>query len=71
MSEEKKDSFVEVMYCVEYYSDVSGSGVREFNTQEKRDMWLIGLEIDNFFLYEKKIKYEQGDTNGQKLKSIL
>jgi len=41
------------MYCVEYYSDIIGNGVRCFDTDIDRDVWLMGVSIDQFYLYTK------------------
>ena len=41
------------IYCVEYYSDVIGNGVRKFEDPLDRDMWLIGISVDQFYLYEE------------------
>ena len=50
--EQERDNVKE--YCVEYYSDVMGSGVRCFSTSEERDVWLMGISVDQFYLYERE-----------------
>ncbi len=42
------------LYCVEYYSDVLGSGVRKFLTDEECDAWTIRVSLDQIYLYEEK-----------------
>ena len=39
------------MYCVEYYDSVAGNGTKCFETDEARDAWLMGCEIENFYLF--------------------
>ena len=42
------------IYCVEYYSDVIGNGVRKFDDTFERDVWLMGISVDQFYLYEEQ-----------------
>ena len=51
------------VYCVEYYSDVVGSGVRKFLTPEERDDWCIRVSLDQIYLYEEEEKDDKGATS--------
>ena len=42
------------VYCVEYYAETRGSGVRKFSTQDERDIWLIQGCIDDSYIYEEE-----------------
>ncbi len=42
------------LYCVEYYSDVIGNGVRKFFTDSERDDWVIRVSLDQIYLYEEE-----------------
>ena len=44
----------DTIYCVEYYSDVIGNGVRKFTTDTERDDWCIRVSLDHIILYEEK-----------------
>lgn len=55
---EKKEQRCEehrrTLYCVEYYSDVMGNGVRKFLTDGERDDWTIRVSLDQIYLYEEQ-----------------
>ena len=40
-------------FCVEYYSNTMGNGVKTFDSSDDRDLYLHNLAIDNFYLYEE------------------
>jgi DNA polymerase III epsilon subunit-like protein len=42
-------------YCVEYYSDVHGNGVKCFTSSEERDLWLHQCSIDTFYIRDRKM----------------
>jgi len=43
------------MYSVEYYSPNGNSGIRHFNTQDERDLFLFSLSDDTqFYLFKKE-----------------
>ena len=44
----------DTIYCVEYYSDTRGSGVKKFRDKDERDIWLIQGCVDDFYLYEEE-----------------
>ena len=44
------------MYGVEYYSETIGCGIEWFNTADERDIWLMYLDIDNFYLITRESK---------------
>lgn len=45
----------EIVYCVEYYSDVIGNGVRKFADTFERDVWCMSVSLDQIYLYEEEI----------------
>ena len=44
------------MYCVEYYSTTIGDGTRCFPTDDARDAWLMGVSLEQFYLFTKETK---------------